>query len=141
MRIGFTVNAVPTAQPRARAVSVGGNARMYGAKKSHPVHAFKAAVMDAYSRVRQEPPFDGPVKLSLVFVMPRPRAKVWKTKPMPREPYIAKKNDFDNLAKSFCDALSKLAWVDDGLIWQATVERVIAAGDETPCVEAVIEFG
>ena len=141
MKLGFTVPAVPVAQPRARAVSTGMGARVYGAKKSHPVHAFKAAVMSSFSAAWDEPPHDGPVSLSLLFVMPRPSAKVWKTKPMPREAYIAKKNDWDNLGKSVCDALNKLAWVDDGLIWKAEVERVIAAGDEQPHVEVVIEFG
>ena len=128
------VEAVPVAQPRPRAVSFAGRARMANSPKSHPVHDFKASVRQAWSQSYLGPPLDEPLVMRIVFVMPRPTAKVWKTKPMPREAYVAKKNDWDNLGKAVCDALNKFAYTDDGLIWRCEVIRQIASGDELPHV-------
>lgn len=136
--IVFRVQAVPISQPRPRAVSFAGKARMADAPKSHPVHDFKASVRQAWTAAYVGPPLDEPLTMKIVFVMPRPKAKVWKTRPMPREPYVAKKNDWDNLGKSVCDALNKYAYSDDGLIWKCEVTRLIASGDETPHVEIEI---
>ncbi len=47
--------------------------------------------------------------------------------------------DFDNLAKSVCDALKGIAWVDDCQVARATVEKWRAAKDEQPSVTVMIE--
>lgn len=139
-RIEFTVPAVPVAQPRPRAVSMNGKARMAGPPKSHAVHSYRATVAQTFAAERPGmAPLDGPLVVRMLFVMPRPGRLRWKTRPMPREPYTAAKNDWDNLGKSTCDALNQIAWRDDGQIVRAEVERWIAAGDEQPHVEIVIE--
>jgi Holliday junction resolvase RusA-like endonuclease len=84
------------------------------------------------------PPLDCPLTMRLVFIMPRPASKVWKTRPMHREPYTAKKNDWDNLGKGVSDALNKLLYTDDGLLCQVTVERWIASGAEQPHCQVTI---
>lgn len=146
--IEFVVPAVPVAQPRPRAVSAGKHARIHevthvkdkdGVRRPHPVAAFKATVRLAFEAIYQGPPLDGPLILTCLFVMPRPLAKCWKKKEMAREPYTATLNDFDNLAKSFCDALNGIAWHNDGQIYKATIERWIASGAEAPHVEVKIE--
>tara|TARA_R110000868_G_scaffold101057_1_gene278212 strand:- start:11235 stop:11516 length:282 start_codon:yes stop_codon:yes gene_type:complete len=83
-------------------------------------------------------PLGGPLKLSLVFVMPRTQNQIWKTKPMPRI-WHDKKPDFDNLEKSVCDALKGLVWFDDSQICSVSTIKVIAAGDEQPHVEFACE--
>lgn len=137
--IRFTVPAVPVAQPRPRAVSFGGKARMANSPSKHPVHGFRATVALAAQQVHRGPPLDCPLAMRMVFVMPRPTSKVWKTKPMPREPYAVKKNDWDNLGKAVCDALNGVLYADDGLLAKVQVERVIAAGDEQPHVEIELQ--
>lgn len=80
----------------------------------------------------------GPLRLMLCFRLPRPRAKIWKTKPMPREPHDHKP-DADNLAKSVKDALSGLLWRDDSQVSELLVSKEIAAGNEKPHVDVMVE--
>jgi len=136
----FTVNAVPIAQPRPKAVRVGERAGMADVPSKHPVHDFKASVRKAFCDVYQGFPIQSGIVMTIDFVMPRPKNKIWKTRPMPREPYTAKKNDWDNLGKAVCDALNGLAYQDDGLIWDCHVRRFVASGDEAPHVEIGMRF-
>jgi Holliday junction resolvase RusA-like endonuclease len=143
------VPAVPVAQPRPRAtVAHGGKrARMHevtqiknadGSRKPHPIVAFKATVAHAASAAYSGAPLDGPLVVSIACVLPRPNKLRWATKPMPRAPHVGKP-DCDNLAKSVCDALSKITWNDDAQINELTVKKWIASGDEQPHVEIRIE--
>lgn len=83
-------------------------------------------------------PMQGPLALSLVFVLPRPQKLIWKTREMPRAWHTGKP-DSDNLQKSLKDALTKLMWVDDAQVCRVDAVKYIAAGDEQPHVEVVIE--
>jgi Holliday junction resolvase RusA-like endonuclease len=139
MLIEFYVPAVPVAQPRPRAVNAGVHARMANVSTKHPIHDFKASVRFAFKGAYSGPPLAGAILLDCLFIMPRPRAMIWKTKEMVRIRYTAGKNDWDNLGKAVSDALNKIAYQDDGQIWRANVERWIAAGDEAPHVEIFIE--
>lgn len=136
----ITIPAVPVAQPRQRHTvrNIRGKAMAVNyTPKNSPVTAYKAACMLAARSVIRSP-LTGPLRVDFMFVMPRPNSKIWKTKPMPREPHTGK-GDWDNLAKSTCDALNGLAWRDDAQIYSATVEKWVAAGDELPRVEIRIE--
>jgi len=137
--IEFRVPCVPVAQPRQRhrivKTKTGGQFVHNYTPTGSPVNAFKAAVFDSCARAYSGPPLNCPLSMSVSFVFPRPANKIWKTRQMLREPYIAKKNDWDNLGKSVCDALNKLLFTDDGLLCQVTVERWIASGDEQPHCE------
>ena len=133
------VPAVPVAQPRAKATTIGGHARMYEADKTHAIHAFKASVRLAWAEATDDPPHDGPVGMSAIFVMPRPKAKRWKTKPMPRYRHVIKP-DLDNLVKAVKDALTGLAWVDDSLVCELAATKHVASGGEAPHVDLCITF-
>lgn len=111
---------------------------MYEAKKSHPIHVFKAAVSMAASQAHSGPPMDGPLVLSATFVLPRPKAKRWKTRPMPRYRHTGRP-DLDNLVKGLQDALSGLLWHDDTQV-QGYVDtwKWVAAGHEKPHVDVVV---
>lgn len=137
MNIHFTVPAVPVAQPRPRATAINGAARMYEAKNSHPVHAFKASVRMAASAAYGGAPATCPLAVFLVFVFPRPRSKFWKTRPMPRERH-AKKPDIDNCVKSLLDALNGTLYLDDSQVTVCNVEKWIASGGERPGVYVTI---
>ena len=135
-RISFFVPSVPVAQPRQRQrVIKQKDGKVFATNYTpakHPVQQFKAVIQMALREVYDGPPWDCPIGMTILFVMPRPSSKTWKTKAMPREWYSAKKNDWDNLGKAVCDALNGLLYQDDGLICSVTVKRVIASGDEQP---------
>ena len=125
--VKFTVPAVPVAQPRARATTVNGQARMYEAKKSHAIHDFKASVRLAASQAYSGPPIEGPLQATLCFV--------FQSKSKQRR-YKATKPDTDNLAKGLLDSLNGLLYRDDGQVVRLHVEKWHASKDEQPHVEA-----
>lgn len=129
-QITLHVPAVPVAQPRARASIRAGHAFVYDDQK-HPVQAFKATVRMALKDAYQGEPLTGPLRCDCLFVMPRPKALCWKTKPMPRL-HHATKPDRDNLDKAVMDALKGLAWNDDAQVCQGLIEKWIASGHEQP---------
>lgn len=137
MTIFIHVPAVPVAQPRPRATIRGHHAAVYSPAK-HPVEAFKATVrMAAHSTLGPFVPLDGPLSVDIVFVFPRPKNRIWKTKPMPRERHT-KKPDRDNCDKGVLDALSGLLWIDDCQVCAGSIEKWIASGDEQPHVTITV---
>lgn len=133
------VDAVPVAQPRQRHRVIQSGGRPIAANYTpgnHPVNAYKAAIKAAAVKCKSEI-FTGPLRVEMVFVFPRPKSRVWKTKPMPRERHIAKP-DADNLFKSAADALNMIAWRDDSQIAETTIAKWYASGDESPHVEIKI---
>lgn len=127
----FFIPCLPVAQPRARATTFNGHARMYEAKKSHPIHEFKAAIKAAWYQA-------GAVKISgeltaiLECAFARP-AKVAKKLGSGRLPHCSRP-DCDNLAKGVLDALNGLAYDDDSQVSQLIVRKVKAAEGEVPGV-------
>lgn len=80
---------------------------------------------------------EGPMACLIRVYSPRPKTKVWKTKPMPG--YWDERSsgtgggDFDNHAKSITDALSSITYLDDKQIcFGGPVEKRICSGDEKP---------
>lgn len=133
----FTVPGVPVPQPRPRATVLAGHARVYGAPKSHAIHAFKACCRLAASQAHCGAPLEGPLVLAVLFVLPRPSRLRWKSRPMPRLPHD-RKPDADNLAKAILDACNGLLWMDDAQLVQLAVEKCYAAGDESPHVAVTL---
>lgn len=134
-QITITVPAVPVAQPRQRHRLVktkGGKEFIQNyAPAKHPVQDFKATIRLAFREAYAGSPMTGPLRCDLVFVMPRPRNLIWKTRSMPRLPHISRP-DRDNLDKAVMDALKGIAWLDDSQICQGTIEKWIASGYEQP---------
>lgn len=136
--IRFTVPTIPIAQPRQRHAIRGKYVANYTPSK-HPVNAFKSCVQMAYAQeANGAPPHDGPVRLTVRFVMPRPKGKIWKNKPMPEYPHTSRP-DCDNLLKATLDSLKSLAWGDDAQVWDVRAQKVVASGDESPHVDVTIE--
>jgi len=139
--IQFTVHAVPVAQPRQRhRIARTKTGKMFSQNftpTKDPVNAFKASVQQAAAGAYDGPPLDDPLSVSLVFVLPRPKAKVWKRKPMSREPHVGR-GDADNFAKAVLDALSGVLWRDDRQVAHLDVWKWIAAGDEQPGVNVTV---
>lgn len=149
--IRFTVPAVPVAQPRPRARVIKGKdgkvqagihevktiKNADGSWKPHPIAAFKATVRMAVENLYTGPPLTGPLCVDLLFVFPRQKTKIWKTRPMPRYRHDTKP-DRDNCDKSVLDALTGLLWVDDCQICDGRIQKWRASGDEQPHVEITV---
>ncbi len=142
MIIEFHVETTPIAQPRQRHRIIEPKGRSpfvsnYVPAK-HPVNDYKnacrAAAWDAY----QGQPLEGPLRMHLVFVLPRPKNKVWVTKPMPRYRHHGKP-DRDNLMKSTQDAMEGVLFKNDSQLCDGTIQKWVAAGDEEPHVEVTLE--
>lgn len=105
--------------------------------KGHPVIAWRAEVRECWDDAGG--PFWGEgmaIAVSIGIVTPRPQAKVWKRKPMPREWDTrgghGASGDCDNFAKAILDALNGVAWRDDNQIVRLSISKFIASGDEQP---------
>lgn len=99
---------------------------------SHPVTTYKQAIALVARTHRPGHTIEGPFRLWITFVMPRPANITRKTKPNPRE-WHDKKPDLDNLAKAVKDAITAGGlWDDDRqVVWTCT-QKIIASGDEQP---------
>lgn len=133
--IQFTIPSIPVAQPRQRHALIAGHVRNYTPKDS-PVNAFKAACQFAAATAYQGPPLDGPLRMDLVFVFPRP-ATVPKKFGTGRLRHTGKP-DRDNVMKALQDALEGLLFRNDSLICAGEVEKWKAAADEQPHVSVRI---
>lgn len=137
MNICFTVPGVPVAQPRQRHAVIAGHLRNYTPTR-HPVNAFKAAAQFAARQVYGEgPPLMGPISVEITAIFPRPKGRIWKTKPMPRTPKVGKP-DADNIFKSLADALTGICWRDDSQLTDVTVRKREAGGDEQARTEVKV---
>lgn len=57
----------------------------------------------------------GPLKVNIAFSLPKPKR--------PRSEFPITRPDIDNLAKAILDALNGVAWEDDGLICNLSLEK------------------
>jgi len=142
MRVVITIPGVPIPEPRKRVAvrAIRGKmiAQVYTPKTAKVVPFKMIAASCAKVTMKRMSPLEGPLKMTVVFVMPRVLTEVWKTKPMPRLPH-AKKPDIDNLQKSLFDALTGIVWYDDAQICTLVCEKWIAAGDEQPRVVLIVD--
>lgn len=146
--LNVVIHTTPVAQPRGRVGVIkqkNGKVRgtifnqttiknSDGTKKPHPIVAFKSDVKRTIAQHWKGAPLEGPLRLDLVFVFPRPKKLIWKTKPMPRLRYSIKP-DRDNIDKSLMDAVKGIVWIDDAQVCDGRIQKFYAAGDETPFVE------
>lgn len=140
--IVLRIPCVPAGQPRGRAGVLNGHARVYNpttvgegsSKRPHPAVEFKASIRHAVGEGYTGPPLQGPIRVDVEAVFPRPKSKVWKRRPMPRL-YHTAKPDRDNLDKCCLDALTQSGMIgDDCQVCVGLVEKYIAAGGERPHV-------
>lgn len=98
--------------------------------KSHPVHAWKQAIALLYRANGGGPKIDeGPIEVSLGFVLLRPDSYTTKRGPNGRE-WHDRRPDSDNLCKAVLDALKGIAWHDDSQIARLSIAKVMAAAGE-----------
>jgi len=127
MTISFFAPGDPKGQPRPRAFSRGGHARVFDPGTAE---GWKSAVAVAAKPCLPAEPIAGPVRVTLHFSMRRPKSHYRTGKRAgelrPDAPgWFTSKPDADNLAKAVLDALTTLgAWGDDAQVARLIVEKV-----------------
>lgn len=127
------ISGEPVAQPRHRFRVMGKGAKAIAVAylpKKHAVHGWKSAVASTYQAQNAGvAPLDGPLEVSLAFVLPRPDSYTTKRGPNVRA-WHDRRPDPDNLAKAALDALKGVAWGDDAQICRLSVAKVMASATE-----------
>jgi len=126
--ITIEISGTPIAKPRPRgARTKSGKIIFYTPTKGK---RFENIVRE-HAEKKCKQPVSCAIKMTILFLMPRPQRLIWKTRPMPRMP-CDKKPDYDNLAKSATDGLNGVAFYDDAQITDCHIRKRYHAGDEGP---------
>ncbi len=122
----FSVIGSPVPKSRPRVVTKGKRRFAYTPKR----------VKDWENHVKEEAgehferPFDGPVVVSIVFLMPRPKSRRL-------DYWVSTTPDLDNLEKSVLDALNEVAYTDDRLVVAKSSSKRYVQREE-PGVQVVV---
>jgi len=123
-RISITIEGVPQALKRHRAVRAGKFIRTYDpSSKDKEDFSWKAI-----SKLKPDSPFTGPISLVVVFYMPRPKSHYGSGKnasilKKSAPSYHVTKPDTDNLLKFVKDAFNKIYWKDDSQVYLVTAQK------------------
>lgn len=107
--IAFRVDGIPKGLPRGRATIRGRHAGIYDPGTAD---GWKHAVALGALPYRPNSPIEGPISVSIEFIMPRPKSKMRKKDPDGKV-WCASKPDVDNLEKAVLDALTNAGWWHD----------------------------
>ena len=140
--ISLFVPGLPVAQPRARAVSFRGHARMYNPGTANE---WKACVIHALRGNAGLFPAGIPLRCDLTFWLPRPKShfgsgkNAQKLKPSaPTRP--TGKPDRDNLDKAVCDAITSAGvWVDDSQVTDGRIRKRYCLNGQPGCEIVITE--
>lgn len=123
-RIEFFAEGNPKGQPRPRAFSRGGSARVYDPGTAE---GWKSQIALAGRDHIPAQPITGAVRLCLQFIIPRPKSHYFKNNAlrMVAPTLCTKKPDADNYAKAVMDALTVLRfWNDDSQVAVLHVQKL-----------------
>jgi Holliday junction resolvase RusA-like endonuclease len=126
--IQFFAAGEPKGQPRPRAFSRGGHARVYDPGTAE---GWKSQIANCGKEHIPETPLAGPIQLRIEFFFPRPKSHYRKNGELKlgAPTWVEKKPDFDNAAKAACDALTILGfWRDDAQVVDARILKKYAHG-------------
>lgn len=119
----FFVSGTPKGQPRPRAFSINGKARVYSCNTAE---GWKGAVAMAAREHLPPEPLQGPVRLDATFRFRRPKAHYLRGVLRTNAPeHHTGRPDVDNLHKAVLDCLTQLGmWRDDGQVCAGEVVKV-----------------
>jgi Holliday junction resolvase RusA-like endonuclease len=144
--LAFAAHGIPKGQPRPRAYAMrmGSRytARMYADPSAADWTARVAAAIGSHPRRNAlEPIFCGPVSVTMVFDLPRPKSHFTPNGALRLNAphYCTTKPDADNLAKLVLDVLTKAGWVwkDDAIV--ASLSVIKNYNDANPGVGVSID--
>jgi Holliday junction resolvase RusA-like endonuclease len=121
--LSLFIAGLPKGQPRPKACIRGRHAGVYDPGTADD---WKMIVRHEVRKAWNGVVIDGPVSLSLVFYMPRPKSHYGRSGIKDSAPiYHIGRPDADNLAKAVMDALSNLnVWEDDSAVCSLTVHKL-----------------
>ena len=136
------VPGLPVAQPRPRAVSFRGHARMYSPGTSNE---WKACVIHALQGSAGLFPAGLPLRCDLTFYLPRPKGHFGSGKnshilkpSAPKRP--TGKPDRDNLDKAVCDAITAAGvWRDDSQVTDGRIRKRYCLDGQSGCEITITE--
>ena len=108
----------------------------------------KQSLLLQVSKLAPKPPITAPIRIILIFYMPRPKShfRTGKYKHLLKDEYIRKypsyhtfTPDLDNLVKLVSDALNGVFYKDDSQIAQLKSEKLYCDVEEEPRTEVHIE--
>jgi crossover junction endodeoxyribonuclease RusA len=128
--IVFHVQGIPAPQGSKNAYPRSGKVHLVESSKTLKPWRDQVAVLARHHNPNPAP-MDGPMRVHLHFVMPRPKSTP-KTRPTPP---AVKKPDLDKLVRAVCDALTQAGvWRDDSQMVDLHTTKRIAEVDESPGV-------
>ena len=136
------VPGLPVAQPRPRAVSFRGHARMYSPGTSNE---WKACVIHALRGNAGLFPAGVPLRCDLTFYLPRPKGHFGSGRNIhalkssaPKRP--TGKPDRDNLDKAVCDAITAAGvWRDDSQVTDGRIRKRYCLDGQSGCEITITE--
>ena len=141
--VRFTAFGIPQPQGSARMVPISPPCRVCHRRdqritsdnpKMKPWRQLIRKALDA----EEMKPIDGPVRVSLAFMLPRPKGHHGAKGLVPSAPaYPTPRPDIDKLARAALDALTGPAFADDSQVVELIVHKHYAT--ETPGVDIRIE--
>jgi Holliday junction resolvase RusA-like endonuclease len=134
--IEFYAVGIPKGQPRPRAFSRGGHARVFDPGTAE---IWKSDIAAAVRDKLPAQPLEGPLHVDMKFYFPRPKSHFTKKGKRPEAPkWQTGKPDADNLAKAVLDALTILrVWNDDTQVCKLDVRKFY---NDTACPGALIRI-
>ena len=135
--VRFEIPIAPKAKGRPRMRVVNGHAQAYTPKKTRQFESTAAELIAKHS-----PPtlLVGPVAISVMFVLPRPKRLCRKKDPDFETAECFSRPDLDNLTKSLLDSIqnSGQVWSDDSQVQHMVLEKVYAEKSGKPRIEVRI---
>ena len=114
------IEGEPKAQPRPRAFSRDGHARVYDEATAE---GWKSLIALAAQEARPAMPLDEPVRIDATFYFKRPKRLMRRTDPKGPVRHTAKP-DRDNLDKAVLDALKTIGFLrDDSVVCAGSIEK------------------
>lgn len=138
--ITFTVAGAPVAQPRQRHRIIQAHGRVFATNYTpakDPVQSWKSFVRDAAYQAGAEI-MTGPIKMAIVFFLPRPQSLCRKKDPEGTIPHTGSK-DVDNLYKAVTDCLIGVCYRDDKQIFEARIMKFYHEKSSGPRAEIELQ--
>lgn len=123
----FAIPGPPRAKGRPRATIKGGFARVYTDAETRKYE--QAVALHARAAMGRRPPFDGPLKVALLFRLEVPKSyskRVRAAMLAGEQPYFGA-NDIDNLAKAVLDGMNAVCFLDDKQIVKMSAMKIAHA--------------
>lgn len=132
--IAFQVHGLPIAQGSTRSWVKNGKPVITSTAKG--LSSWRRLVADVAQRFAPEEPWDGPVKITLEFGLPKP-----KSAPKRRRVWPDKRPDLDKLTRAVLDALTFVVFADDSQVIEILATKDYGAPGVVVEIQRIPDLG